>query len=107
MIKCVSGSILRVSLTSGSSVPGNLFGGGDNDGNNLEVVKWPMPLQLAINILSYCRKMEFVLNLGMELCEDIQTLQCVRSTFGRSVPVILFGGGDDDATVPFITVLEI
>ena len=36
--------------------------------------------------------MEFIGNLGMELCEDM----CVRSTSGRSVPVILFGGDDNN-----------
>ena len=35
-------------------------------------------------------------NLGVELCEDISTLPYVRSTSGRSVLVILFGGDDDD-----------
>ena len=39
--------------------------------------------------------MPFVGNLGMELCEDISTLLCVRSTSGKSVLVILFGGDDD------------
>ena len=40
--------------------------------------------------------MLFVGNLGMVLCEDISTLLCVRSTSGKSVLVILFGGDDDD-----------
>ena len=40
--------------------------------------------------------MEFIGNLGVELCEDILTLLRVRSTSRRSVPVILFGGDDDE-----------
>ena len=40
--------------------------------------------------------MVFISNLGIELCEDISTLPCVRSTSGRSVLVILFGGDDGD-----------
>ena len=94
---CDSGlTLLCVRLTSGSSVPGNLFCGNDNDGNNNETAKWPTPLHRTINIVFYCIKMEFIGNLGMELCEDILTLPCVRSTSGKPVPVILFGGDDDD-----------
>ena len=64
---CDSGStLLCVRLTSGSSVPGNLFCGDDDDGNNFNIVKWPMPLEWAINILSYCIKMELIGNLSME-----------------------------------------
>ena len=48
---CDSGStLLGVRLTCGSSVPGNLFGGGDDYRNNFEIVKWPMPLDWAMNI---------------------------------------------------------
>ena len=81
----------------GSSVADKLFGGDDDYGNNSEIVKWPTPRGQAINIL-LLNKMPFVGNLGMELCEDISTLLCVRSTSGRSVLVILFGGYDDDVT---------
>ena len=31
-----------VRLTSGRSVPRNLFDGDDNDGNNFQIVKWPI-----------------------------------------------------------------
>ena len=41
-----------------------------------------------------CIKMEFTGNQVMELIEDMSP--CVRSTSGRSVPVILFGSDDDD-----------
>ena len=76
-------------------LPGNIFGGDDGERNNFEIVKWLMPLEWAINIFFYSIKMEFIGNLGMELCKDM-TLPYVRSTSGRSVPVILFGGDDDD-----------
>ena len=46
---------------------GSLFGGDDDDGNNFVIVKWPTPMQLIINILSYCIKMMFIGNLGVEL----------------------------------------
>ena len=39
--------------------------------------------------------MAFNGNLGMELCEDVSTLPCARSTSGRSVLVTIFGGDDD------------
>ena len=73
----------------------NLFGSDDDNGNNFEIVKWPMPLDRALNILSYCIQMEFIGNVSVELCEDISTLPHVRSISGRSVPVILFGDNDD------------
>ena len=79
----------------GSSVADKLFGGDDDYLNNSEIVKWPTPRDQAINTL-LLNKNVVCGNLGMELCEDISTLLCVRSTSGRSVLVILFGGDDDD-----------
>ena len=46
-----SGSTL-LCVTSGSSVPGNQFGGNDNNGDNFEIVKWLTPLDRSIKILS-------------------------------------------------------
>ena len=96
---CDSGLTLPcVKLTFGSSVPGNLFGGDDDDGSNFEIVKWPTPPERAIIILSYCIKMELIGNLRVELCEDMSSLPYVRSTSGKSVSVFQFGGDDDDVT---------
>ena len=51
---------------------------------SFKIVKWPMPLDWAINILPYCIKMELIGKIGMQLCENISTLPCVRSISGRS-----------------------
>ena len=78
-------------LTSGSSVPCHLFGGDVGNGNNFKIVKWSTSLERVVHILFDCIEMDFMGRLGTELCEDISTLPCVRS-----VPIILFGGNDND-----------
>ena len=42
------------------------------------------------------KKVEFIDNFDGEMYYSGSPLPCVRSTSGRSVPVILFGGDDDD-----------
>ena len=46
-----------------------------------------MALDRAINILPYCIKMELIDKIGMQLCENISALPCVRSISGRSMSI--------------------